>query len=428
MRASELREQGVTMVLGTVVDMAGVARAKWVPVSRVGDFEAHGMGACPSWNVFCIDSALAFTKDLNVIGDLRIRIDTDRLAVIDDGIAWAPGSFFNQDGTPNANCARTRLAEVCSKTSYRATVGAELEFALLGGSGQPVTTTGWTGYGARSSLEQAPFFDSLLRRADRAQLGIEQFHAEAGVDQFEISLSPADPVAAADAVVLARILIGRAAAEHGMRVSFSPLPFAGGLGNGAHLHMSLRSNGSPVFSGGAGPHALTEEGGNAIGGVLESLPELQAIFAGSVLSPARIGPGKWSGAARCWGLENREAAVRFVAATPSNPHGANIELKVVDPSANPYLAIAAFVGSALRGISQQTPLPPEESAAPTAVETLTGTQAEIIAAFADSPVAKEVLGEAIVEALVSARSYEIEQFSTLPLEDLTEKFREAWSY
>ena len=80
----------------------------------------------------------------------------------------------------------------------------------------------------------------------------EQVHAEYGADQFEVSLPPADPVTTADRTVLARLLIGRAAARHGLGVSFSPVPFAGGAGNGAHLHLSLADADGPLLSGGPG--------------------------------------------------------------------------------------------------------------------------------------------------------------------------------
>ena len=48
-----------------------------------------------------------------------------------------------------------------------------------------------------------------------------------------------------------------------------------------------------------------------------------------------------------WG----EAAVRFLPAGPANPHGGHVEVKVVDPSANPYLASAAILGTALTALT-----------------------------------------------------------------------------
>ena len=45
--------------------------------------------------------------------------------------------------------------------------------------------------------------------------------------------------------------------------------------------------------------------------------------------------------------------MRFVKGGPGSPHGGNVEVKVVDPSANPYLASAAILGLALDGIKDQ---------------------------------------------------------------------------
>ena len=73
--AAALAERGVRIVLGTVVDMSGVTRAKAVPVDRLEAFVHVGMGASPSWNVFCVDFGVAFTPELGVIGDLRLRLD-----------------------------------------------------------------------------------------------------------------------------------------------------------------------------------------------------------------------------------------------------------------------------------------------------------------------------------------------------------------
>ena len=88
-----LADRGVRLVVGTVVDMAGVTRAKAVPRDRLAAFVQVGMGASPSWNVFCVDFGIAFTPALGVTGDLRLRIDPEMLTVVDDGIAWAPADL-----------------------------------------------------------------------------------------------------------------------------------------------------------------------------------------------------------------------------------------------------------------------------------------------------------------------------------------------
>ncbi len=88
------------------------------------------------------------------------------------------------------------------------------------------------------------------------------------------------------------------------------------------------------------------------------------MLTGSVLSGVRLLPGMWSGACICWGTENREAGVRLVRAGPANPHGASVEVKVIDPSANPYLASASVLGLAHHGIREQLALVAETTEDP----------------------------------------------------------------
>ena len=87
-------------VIGTIVNPAGLTLAKVVPASRVRNFADPGLGASSTWHGFAIDRAgIAFTDAISVIGDERLRIDLHALRSIDDGLGWAPASFFDQDGT-----------------------------------------------------------------------------------------------------------------------------------------------------------------------------------------------------------------------------------------------------------------------------------------------------------------------------------------
>jgi len=161
------------------------------------------------------------------------------------------------------------------------------------------------------------------------------------------------------------------------------------------------------------------------------------VFAGSVLSAHRLQPGRWSGAFACWGLENREAAVRFCAATPGNPHGANIELKCVDPSGNPYLTVATMLGLTLHGLAERTPLPAEVTrdpalldpaeAAAAGVVPLAETQADMLVALRASALAERLLGPDILDALFTVREHEVNTCHGVAVEELTRRFRYAWS-
>lgn len=421
----------VRLLSGTVVDPAGVIRAKHVPAARARAFHVAGMGASPSWNVFCIDNALAFRPGFGVVGDLRLRADLAALHGLGDGVAWAPAEMFTQDGDPLPVCTRGLLRRTQAELAGRgltALVGAELEFVIPALAGRP-----WNAYGLGPILDVEPFVLDLVDSCAAAGLPLEQVHAEYGDGQLELSLGPTDPLTAADNIVLARLLAGQAARRHGLTASFSPLPFAGGAGNGAHQHLSLFRDGVALFSGGRGPHGLTPDGEAAIAGIVAGLPELLAVFAGSVLSAHRLQPGRWSGAYACWGLENREAAVRLCAATPGNPHGASVELKCIDPSANPFLATAAFLGLAADGLSRGAALPPEVTVNP--IE-LTGAQAPVrlpvdqaaaLATLDASSLAERLLGTEIRTALSAVRHHELDTYGEEDIAVLAERFRFTWS-
>lgn len=438
---AQLEAEGVDTVIGTVVNPAGLTQAKTVPIRRTNTFADPGLGASPSWHAFAIDqSGIAFTDDVGVVGDQRLRIDLSALRMIGDGVAWAPATFFEQDGTPVPACARGTLSRVeaaLDKAGIEAAIGHEVEFLLVGPEGGRLPTVLWAQYGLAGVLEHEAFVRDVNTAAATAGVAIEQFHPEYGVNQFEISLAPLSPVAAADQLVLTRIIIGRAARRHGLRVSLSPAPFAGGVGSGAHQHFSLTTPEGPLFSGGAGAAGMTPAGESAMAGVIGGLPEAQGVLCGSIVSGLRLRPGNWAGVYACWGTENREAAVRFVKGGPGSPHGGNAEVKIVDPSANPYLASAAILGLALDGIQREAALPPETTLDPAkltdsdrdnaGILRLTDDQAKAIAALDGSALLRSVLGDPVVDMVVAVRRLEHERYGDLAPEELADKFRMAWS-
>jgi glutamine synthetase len=174
-----------------------------------------------------------------------------------------------------------------------------------------------------------------------------------------------------------------------------------------------------------------------VAGVLRGLPDAQGILCGSIVSGLRMRPGNWAGAYACWGIENREAAVRFVTAGPGSPHGGNVEVKIVDPSANPYLASAAILGLALDGIRSKATLPPETTVDPAKLSEaervaagtllLPETQVKVLAALDKSAVLRAILGDSVIDMVVAVRRMEHDRYSDLEPEALADKFRMAWS-
>ncbi len=438
---AQLEAEGVDVVIGTVVNPAGLTQAKAVPIRRTNTFADPGLGASLVFHAFAIDqTGIAFTDDIGVVGDHRIRIDLAALRIVGDGLAWAPAAFYTQDAAPVPVCARgtlSRIEAALAGAGVDAVIGHELEFLLVGPDGSSPPSTVWAQYGLAGLLEREAFVRDVIAAASSSGVGIEQFHSEYGVNQFEISLTPLAPVAAADQLVLARIIIGRVARRYGLRISLSPAPFADRVGSGAHQHFSLTTSDGPLFAGGSGAGGMTAAGENVLAGIVRGLPEAQAMLCGSVVSGLRMQPGNWAGAYVCWGIENREAALRFVQARPVNPYGGHVEVKVVDPSANPYFASATILGLALDGIEQRAVLPPETTVDPATLSDserdsagivrLPHIQSEVIAALDGSEKMRAILGDPVVDATVAVRRFEWKHYGKLHPDQLADKFRMAWS-
>lgn len=431
---------GVRIVVGTMVNASGLVLAKSVPVARVAAFAQAGLGSAPVWDVFTVDSGIAFTDTVSAVGDRRLRIDTGELAVLGEGLAWAPTDIVTQDGEAVDTCPRTtlrRVEERLADAGLRALVGHELELVLVQPDGSPLEGGSWVPYGVSGLLDHAGFVDDLVAACAAAGVPLEQVHAEYGRQQLELSLPPASPVRAADRAVLVRVVIGQVARRHGVRASFSPAPFPGSVGSGAHQHLSLTRDGAPLFSGGPGPHGLTEDGGAAIGGLVDGLADVQGFLTGSVLSGTRLVPGGWSGAFRCWGTENREAAVRYLVAAPGNPYGANVEVKVVDPSACVYLASAAVLALALDGIERRVALPTEVATDPSTVAEddragagltlLPSDPAAVVDALDASALARRLLGDPVVDTTVAVRRLEQRTFADVDTDEVAARLRLVWS-
>src|SRR5205814_10024656 len=128
--------------------------------------------------------------------------------------------------------------------------------------------------------------------------------------------------------LLARQTIHAAARANGLRASFAPLVTMESAGNGWHLHSSAARGGRNLLAGGDGPSAMTADGEAWVAGLLRELPALAAVASPSMPSLLRRRPGYFASAFAFWGVQNREAALRFVPAGRLLPDAAaNVELK-----------------------------------------------------------------------------------------------------
>jgi glutamine synthetase len=368
--AEGLAADGISGVALTFVDNAGITRVKTVPVGRLPEVAWRGVGMSPVFDHFLVDDGIA--PEGSPTGDLRLVPDLDRLTPLSaqPGWAWAPVDRYLQEGEPYPGCQRgfaRRQAQLAGERRLDVRMGIEVEWALgtEDDSGGFVPACQGPAYGMGRLVELSDYVADLHDALAAEGLTVLQVHPEYAPGQFECSVAPADPVAAADAVVLVRETIRALSMAYGMQSSFAPVVSAGGVGNGGHVHLSLWRNGRNLFSSGGGRYGLTQEGESFLSAVLTHLPALVCVGAPSAASYLRLVPSHWAGAYQCWGLENREAAIRLISgARVEQGQAANAEVKCLDSAANPYLVVGAVLALGLSGSGESGLLPEEFSADP----------------------------------------------------------------
>jgi glutamine synthetase len=265
--------------------------------------------------------------------------------------------------------------------------------------------------------------DDLVASLEAQSIELEQYYAELGHGQHEISTAHTHALRAADEQVLVRETIRGVAARHGLVASLAPKPWPENAGNGCHIHCSLWDvkNRRNRFHDPTAPDSISGEARSFIAGVLEHLPGLCGLTAPSFNSYHRLVPQYWAGAFTCWGHDNREAPVRV----PSQFRGreqasTNIELKTADASANPFLALGGLIAAGLDGLVRglEPPAPVEVDPATLdeaererrGIVRLPATQ-QALDALAGDDVLMGALGPVLAESYLAVRRSEWEAYS-----------------
>jgi glutamine synthetase len=391
----------------------------------------------PVFDVFLVDDSITSSRFAGgPSGDLRLYPDLDRVCVLaaQPGWAWAPVDRRTQDKEAYPGCHRTfarRMKEAADVLGLQLRMAFEIEWFLGDRDGTPACTG--PAYGMTRIIELSSYVDALLSALDAQGVPVDQFHPEYAPGQLELSVAATDPVAAADRSVLVRQTIQAVSLAHGHVASFAPVVVAGQVGNGQHLHVSAVHDGQPLLAGGDRQYGLTGPGEALLAGLLDRLPALTALSAPSVASYLRLVPQRWAAPYRCWGRENREAALRLVTGSVGErEHAANAELKCCDGSANPYLVVGAVTAIASAAFQSGGRLPAEVPGDPALLPAdeqpprLPGSIEEAVAALRADDVLPAALGEPLLDAFCAVRRAEADLFAAASPEEIAEASR--WRY
>jgi glutamine synthetase len=352
----------VQLVRFLYCDHSGVTRAKQIHVAHLAHKLREGLGLTRAQMAMNLLEQLIDIEGMEPVGEIRLVPDPETFSVL----PWTPASaslICDQLDHNHLNwgaCPRSFLKDMLTRAEY---VGIKVEAAFENEyylarevDGAYIPFDHAPVYSAIGLDLSAQVMHDIVKALSEQGLIVEQAINEYGPGQQEISIRHSAGVRAADNQVKLRDTVRGVALQHGLLASFAPKPFPEEIGSGCHIHFSLwdTESGRNLLYDSQDPRGLSQLGRYFIAGILDHLPALIALTCPSYNSYRRLQPHMWSSAYTAWGFDNREAAVRVVSPFWGREEQTyNLELKSVDASANPYIALGGLIAAGLDGIQRQ---------------------------------------------------------------------------
>ena len=261
------------------------------------------------------------------------------------------------DGSPFAGDPRGVLKRAIAKAAdmgFTMNAGMEAEFFLFRPGPGGIASTETHDVGSYFDLAPADLGEDARRAMvdmlERMGFEVEAAHHEVAHGQHEIDFRYADALKTADNIATFRMVVKHVATQFGLVASFMPKPIYGQNGSGMHTHQSLFRDGRNAFLDAKAEWQLSKTALHYIGGLLRHARGMCAITNPLVNSYKRLVPGFEAPVNVAWSMRNRSPLIRV---PERRGTGTRIELRMPDPAANPYLALAVMLAAGLDGIETQ---------------------------------------------------------------------------
>ncbi|MBI9082405.1 MAG: glutamine synthetase [Desulfobacterales bacterium] len=418
---SAVRQNDIALIRFLYTDNDGVIRGYATTADELeSDLDAgHAFSvAMPFFSV--LDNLTPDTR-FGCVGEIAGLPDpgTFRIVPYASNTAVMICNFVDKAGHgPTGLCARSILADYLAGLEFEVKAAFENEFYLLtkDSSGHLVPFDQSRCFATGAMNRHHEIVLDVIHSLKAQGIRVEKYYPEYGKGQVEIVTRYGGGLEAADNQVLFRETCRGVAHKHGLIASFMPKPFPDQAGSGAHLHLSLWKNGKNIFHDASAAGGISEPCRYFVGGILRHLKGLCAFTASTVNSYKRLVPHAWASAYTCWGIDNREVAVRAVSGMKGREEMSfNIEYKPVDGACNPYLALLSVLAAGIDGMENRIEpgpgvngdphdLPAEEKRA-AGIERLPQTLGEAAQALAADPFFPELLGPVFVEEYLALKRF-----------------------
>ncbi len=424
-----IRERDITHIKVGIFDADGIMRGKYIHRDKFFSALDSGFGFCDV--VLGWDSNDQLYDNVSYTGwhtgypdaPVRIITDTCREIPFEDNTLLFLCEFAEK---AEEVCPRGVLKRVINKAKsmdYNCFGACEFEFFVFNETPKSVReknysnlenfTPGFFGYSVLRSSVHAEFYRDLLQLCEDMDFPLEGLHTETGPGVLEGAIIYDEMLASADKAALFKTFTKALAQRQDLMATFMARWSTDWPGQSGHLHISLQNpDGKSVFYKPDMPDTISDEMRWFIGGQQKLMPQILAMVASTVNSYSRLVPGFWAPTAASWGVENRTCALRAILGSNKSQR---VEYRIAAADINPYIALAAALGSGLWGIENQV-----EPSAPVVGNaydqkfadelSLPATLIQAAANLHASSAARELFGDAFVEHFAASREWEEREF------------------
>lgn len=349
-----IKEENVRFLRLMFTDIMGTIKNVEVPVSQVDKVLENKMmfdGSSIEGFVRIEESDMYLYPDLSTWMIFPWETDHGKVARLICDI-------YNPDGTPFAGDPRGNLRralvdmEKMGFTSFN--LGPEPEFFLFKLAEDGSITTDLNDNGGYFDFAPTDLGENCRRdivlELEKLGFEVEASHHEVAPGQHEIDFKYANAIEACDNIQTFKLVVKTIARKHGLHATFMPKPLFGINGSGMHCNMSLFRGSENAFFEPEGPLQLSQTAYYFLGGLMEHARAFTAICNPTVNSYKRLVPGFEAPVYVAWSGRNRSPLIRV---PESRGLSTRLELRSVDPSANPYLALAVLLQAGLDGIRNE---------------------------------------------------------------------------
>jgi len=424
-----VKERGLTHVKVGVHDIDGILRGKYIHIDKFHSALDGGMGFCDvvlGWdaNDQLYDN-VTYTGWHTAYPDAPVRVlpSTCRELPFEEKTLFFLLEFADR---AEAICPRGLLRRVLAraeKLGFDASSAFEYEFFVFDETPESVRekgyrnltpiTPGFFGYSVLRSSVWADLYHEILEACETMRMPIEGFHTETGPGVMEAALYYDKALESADRAALFKTFLKVLAQRRGLMATFMAKWSNNYPGQSGHIHISLKGkDGKAAFHDPKGPHGMSKTMQQFVAGQQALMPELLGMVAQTVNSYSRLIPGFWAPTTATWGVENRTCALRVI---PGVAKSQRVEYRIAAADANPYIALAAALGSGLYGIENKLDLPPPIEGNAYAVKlpaksSLPLTLMEAAERLKKSKAARSLFGDEFVEHYAASREWEEREF------------------